>query len=772
MKRVKISVRDLIYFVMRSGDIDNTFLSRTRALEGMAAHKKIQDNYPQDFKKEVKCSTEYPLNHILFEIVGRCDGLGIYDDKIILEEIKSTKRKIKDLKEDMNSLHWAQLLCYGFIFSEEYREKDIHLKLTYYSLSDEKAMSFNRVVEKEEIDIFFHDLLLKYLEFAKMIADYVDLREGSFQNLTFPFSRFRPGQRECALAVYQALGEEFNLLLQAPTGIGKSMATIFPSLLRVKEKSIHKLFYFVSRSTQKNIPLDALEILRDRGLIIKSLELTGKDKICINDTVSCNPKDCPYAKGHFDRVNDCLLDILEHENDLRQEKLKKYGLLHMVCPHELQFDMINFTDFIIGDYNYYYDPSVRLSYFDEPGEMYGILVDEAHGLISRARDMYSEKLNLMDLKEVDKYLRKKDTWAKKALNQFIELLLKKEKEYKNGPFAEKQPPKELEPYLREYLLSMEEFLTTAYDEPGYDKVLDIYFICTRLLKLLEYYNEGFRMMYGRLKPFSMEILCLDPSRVIGTQSTGKSHIYFSATLLPEVFHKKMLSYGKRSEFFSVDSPFPKEHQKTFWVPGLPMTYRQRENQKEIVLDYLMAMAGKKGNFLFFFPSYDYMEEIYEGFISLTSRKTIIQNKNMTEQDRIDYINHFKYTDSIVGFAVMGGVFSEGIDLPGSRLHGVAILTIGMPQVNDITREMMKLFDEEGESGFDYTYLYPGFTKVAQSGGRLIRTYEDKGILLLLDHRFGLREHRSLLPKNWVLKPLFRPENLEHIMSSYWKEFDL
>lgn len=768
---VKIAVRELIYFVMRSGDIDNTFLSRSRAAEGVTAHKKIQDDYPAGFLKEVCLTTTVKKEDVTFYVDGRCDGFYRKGDELFLDEIKSTKKRIKDISETMNELHWAQLLCYGYMAVTEYKVPTATLQLTYYSLTDEEKTSFQRVAGEEELETFFDDLLSRYLRFAEIMGDYERRKRESMEVLNFPFSEYRPGQRESSLAVYQSLGEGVNLLLQAPTGIGKSMATIFPALHRLREGVIKKIFYLVSRSPQKKNALNTLNVFTQRNMILKILELTGKDKICINDEVSCNPKDCPYARGHFDRVNDCLFDILEHDDYYDREQITLYARLHMVCPHELELDLINFSDVVVGDYNYFFDPKVRLSYFDETGEDYGVLIDEAHGLIPRARDMYSEELSLNDLLFVTEHLREEDVRAKKNCRALTERIREKEALTKEGPVTEKKPIPGLDRLLQRLVLSLEDFLTNASDVDGYERILDVYFKCTGILRLLEYYGSGFRTVYGRKEEFGMELLCMDPSDPIAVQSTGRSHIFFSATLIPEDFHRHMLSKKQKAYFYKVPAPFPRERQKTFRVPGLNLTYRYRERNKWTVARFLDAMAGERGNFLFFFPSYAYMDEVYDCFCKISHRKTLLQTPDMTEKDRLEFLDGFKYTDSVAGFAVMGGVFSEGVDLPGNRLHGVAVVTIGLPGFNYYTAEMKRLFDEEGYPGYDYTYLYPGMIKVAQSGGRLIRTEEDRGVLLLLDHRFLREDCHRLLPDHWEPENVLSPEELQRHMEEFWKEWE-
>lgn len=765
MEEIRIGVRDFITFVMRSGDIDNTFLSRARALEGIHAHKKIQGEYGDAFQKEVSLSVSLTVEDVLFTVHGRVDGLRP-GEVPLLDEIKSTKRGIRNITEDMNPLHWAQLMCYGYMYAFLNNREVLTLRLTYYSLKDEETKEFFKEVTFPELEKFFTEALKKYLDLGKILSAHRRKRDESLHGMKFPFPSFRPGQRECALGVYQALGEGKNLLLQAPTGIGKSMATIYPSLLRLGEGVVTKLFYFVGRSTQKQVALDALSLLRNRGMTCKVLELTGKEKICINEEVRCNPDDCPYAKGHFDRVNGAIKDLLENENFYRAEVLSKYARLHMVCPHELEMDLVIFCDVIIGDYNYFFDPKVRLSYFEE-SEGFGVLVDEAHGLIGRAREMYSGELTLEELQKVREVLRDEDTWAKKTTRNLEGLF-----DYRKsrGVHTEKKPPERLEGCLREFLLSLEEFLTSSRDQEGYEDVLEAYFNAGALLRLLGYYGKGFCTMYGRKIPFSMELICLDPSEVIDGASTGRGHIFFSATMMPQDFHGTMLSLHSPFYFFKVDSPFSKDHRRTFRVP-VPLTYRHREKNRWTVAHFLKAFSKGRGNYLFFFPSYSYMEKIHQCFSEISREKTIVQGKNMSERERLEFLDSFKYTDSIRGFAVMGGAFSEGVDLPGGRLHGVAIVTIGLPQYNPLTEEMKKLFQERGLSGFDYTFLYPGMIKVAQSGGRLIRREEDRGVLLLLDSRFSDPKVENLLPDDWEPETVGSVLHLEEKMKKFWKEYD-
>ncbi|MDO5715254.1 MAG: ATP-dependent DNA helicase [Tissierellia bacterium] len=764
MNEVKISVRSLIEFVGRSGDIDQGFFSNARALEGISAHKKVQKAYQDSFQREVFLRTKEKLKDILFIIEGRADGISHGED-VIVDEIKSTTRPLDELSYNSNPLHWAQAKIYAYIYAKDHEISKIYVQLTYFQLETEEIKIIQESFNFSELKEFFFGMLEEYMAFSQRITEWKSRRDLSIKELKFPFPSYRKGQRELAVAVYNTIMDGNSLFTQAPTGIGKTMSTIFPGIKSLGEGLVDKIFYLVGRTTQKGIVEDGVFQLMDHGLDLKHLTLTAKEKICINGEVRCNPGDCPYAKGHFDRVNDAIIDIFDYENRWSTKTIITYAKLHQICPFEYQLDLSNFADFITGDYNYVFDPFVYLRrFFEGSMDQYLFLVDEAHNLVDRGRDMYSGEISQNELLELYDIIPKKRSnirkYIRKALDQWDLLPTKAYYQYEVLESLNKE--------VEKLVFAMNTFLTKDKDAKDYDRGLELYFIFFRYQRLLEYYNEDFVTV---VEKDQIKILCLDTGSIFRQiLKKAKSTVYFSATLSPAKYYQQLLGGDQDSYIYRIDSPFPPEHLKVLRSSCLKTTYRYRRQNIPTIVNYLKSFSKRRGNYIFFFPSYAFMKEVYESYPS-DSEDLIMQKPSMTEKERLDFLNSFTFSGNVKGFAVMGGVFSEGIDLIGDRLVGAAIVTVGIPQMSYERDILKKHYEKKYHNGYEYAYIYPGMVKVAQSGGRVIRRKRDIGALLLIDERFTKRPYRDLLPNYWKIDDFSNKEELEKKLLAFWNYWD-
>lgn len=775
-KNIKLSIRNLVEFVMRSGDIDNSFKSMSRALEGTRAHQKVQNSYGDNYKKEVSLRHNIEYEDYYIQLQGRADGILTLEDEIYIDEIKSTTRNLKDIDEDYYPIHWAQAKLYGYIYCVNEDLDYINIQLTYFHIDTEEKKIFRKHSGKEELKEFTMDIIEKYVHWASTTFYWGETRDNSIKNLEFPFDDYRKGQRELAVATYKTIVQGKKLFAKAPTGIGKTISTLFPALKSVGEGFASKIFYLTAKTISRQAPLDAMLLMRKKDLRFKTVVITAKDKICINDEVKCNPVDCIYAKGHFDRVNAAIVDIFESEDLIDRETALIYANKHRVCPFEFVLDVSLWADLIIGDYNYVFDPQVNLKrFFETIDRDYVFLVDEAHNLVDRSREMFSAEINKDSFREMEEIFKEKHlkiyrpiNKVKNELENLKSLVGSKNEYYQKDEIAGLYRP------IEKIITQLEKFLIEEKSHEEYDSIIDFYFQLISFIKISDYYDEHYVAYIKEVDgDIIFKLYCVNSSHLLReAMYRARSSILFSATLSPIDYYMDLLGGDKEDYHIILGSPFPRKNMCLLLGDRVSTKYRDRENTYGDVVNYIKEFIhGKKGNHFIFFPSYRYMETVYE-MISEEDRdlNIIIQERGMSEVDREDFLHKFYMEDDIIAFTVMGGIFSEGIDLTGDKLIGVIIVGVGMPMIC-LERDIIKdYFNARGNKGFEYAYTYPGMNKVLQAAGRVIRSPEDRGAILLIDSRYANRKYKALFPREWKDNRSIKNEiDLKNTLNKFWNK---
>jgi DNA excision repair protein ERCC-2 len=771
---VRISVKNLVEYTLRSGDIDTRFVGTSRAVEGTRIHQKLQKAGGDKYLAEAQLKYEMKYKEFLFLVEGRADGIIIEDQQVVIDEIKTTAVPLERIDEKFNPLHWAQAKCYGLIYGEQNNVEQLEIQLTYYNIDTDEIKRLRETVTLQELQTFFCGLLDTYLVWARHLKEWNLLRDASIKNLKFPFAAYRQGQRELAVSVYKIISDNKKLFVQAPTGIGKTISTLFPAVKAMGENKTSKIFYLTAKTITRQVAEEAVNAMRECGLDFKSITLTAKDKICFQEKAICNPDHCEYAKGHFDRVNDAIIDVFVKERAFTREVIEAYSRTYTVCPFELSLDLSMWADCIICDYNYVFDPRVYLKRFFQTSQGdYTFLIDEAHNLVDRAREMFSAELTKSSFLKV-KNLYKGHSIGK-TLGKINTVMLGMRKECpEEGYYTQLQQPEEIYPLLWTFVNKAPALLTDNHKAEGYDALLELYFNVLIFLKMVELYDDHYVTYVEKSSSeVTLKLFCLDPSKLLGEAvKRGKSSVFFSATLAPLDYFCEILGGEAMDTKIAFPSPFKTENLCLLVADGISTKFKERESSYGEIAHYIhLVIQQKTGNYLIFFPSYHYMQEVHHVFAELyPDTETMIQTNVMSEEEREHFLDRFQPDRDrmLVGFCVLGGIFSEGIDLKGDKLLGTVIIGVGLPQICIERNLIMEHFKKKNELGYEYAYMYPGMNKVLQAAGRVIRSEEDKGVVLLIDARFSSYHYKKLFPAHWRYPREVRSGNkLNALIQAFW-----
>lgn len=776
-KMIKISVRNFVEFLLKSGDIDHrrTSGSEKEAMQlGSRIHRKIQKQMGVNYRAEVPLKYTEERNHYQIEIKGRADGVLTEGDTVIIDEIKGVYRLLSELESPLE-VHLAQARCYGYFYCLDHALDEIGIQVTYCNMEHEDIRRFFEKKTREELKEWFDSLLQEYDKWAEYLLEHEKLRNVSLKGLEFPYE-YRAGQKELAISVYRAISRGKNLFIQAPTGIGKTISTIYPALKAIGEGIGSKLFYLTAKTITRSVAEDTFDLLGKQGLCFHTITITAKEKICPMQETVCNPDACPYAKGHFDRVNDAVYEIICKESKITRETVLDYAERFMVCPFEYALDISEWVDGIICDYNYVFDPNAKLKrYFgDQSAGDYLFLIDEAHNLVHRAREMYSAALLKEDFLLMKKIFRSRSKSVTKSLERCNQELLRLKRECETYQVLEQISL--FASHLMGLYEHLEAFLEEEREFSERDLVLDFYFSIRHFLNMYDGLGEHYQI-YTELLPggsFQLKLFCVDPSVCLAESlQKGKSSVFFSATLLPVRYYKKLLTGAEEDYAVYAHSPFDAKRRLLLIGSDVTSRYTKRNRMEyDKILDYIDALTiSHKGNYLVFFPSHQYLEAVEKQIQERECRyRWKTQGSHMDEEEREAFLTEFQEQrrESLVGLCVLGGIFSEGIDLREESLEGVIIVGTGLPMVCTEQEILKDYFDGQQEDGYDYAYQYPGMNKVMQAAGRVIRTAQDRGVILLLDDRFLRPRVQELFPREWSEYGIVTRNTVQGWLEQFWR----
>ena len=793
---VKISVRSLVEFVFREGDITSadSGAPNTEAMQlGSKIHRQIQKSMGLGYEAEVSLfalqkmtSREFSSDFIL-RIEGRADGIFREDGRVTVDEIKGVYMDVEEMEKPV-LVHRAQAMCYAYMIAEAENLPEVEVQMTYCNMETERIRRFQETFTRGEIAAWFTDLMDRYEKWAVYEYDWKKKRDASIRKLVFPFP-YRPGQKELAAMTYRTIEDKKKLFIEAPTGVGKTITTVFPAVKAMGEGLSDRVFYLTAKTITRTVAEECFALLGQQDLTFKPITITAKEKMCILDKISCNPEDCERAKGHYDRVNEVVYDMLIHEEKLTREILLSYAERHRVCPFEMGLDAALFADAVICDYNYAFDPDVYLRRFfstEKKGDMI-FLIDEAHNLVERGREMYSARLVKEDFLAVKRIVKAVQRHEKRPEVQYNLRKFEKALEAANRTMLEwKHGCDEFEVLdgldgvgafqfqLLRVLAAYELFARDYPALPERETVLDFYFSVRKFAAAVEEADDRYKvyMDYDGEGNFRIKLQCMDPSgRLREVMERGRSAILFSATLLPIRYYREQLGGGEDDRAVYAESSFLPEQRKILIARDVTSRYARRgQSEYQRIARYLeVFVSARAGNYMIFFPSYSFMDQVISRLELDEGQKLLVQGADMREREKEEFLEAFDAESGtgVVGCCVMGGIFSEGIDLKEDRLIGAAIVGTGLPMVCH-ERELFKnYYDEKKGQGFSYAYLYPGVSKVFQAGGRVIRTAQDRGVILLLVERFLGRQYLELFPREWFPYEAVDIERMERELKKFW-----
>lgn len=734
-----------------------------------------------DYQAEVTLKYQILLEDIPVSVEGRADG--IWTDKrgeeplIVIDEIKGTYRDLSRMEAPVE-VHLAQAKCYAYIYGQQHGQMRMGVRMIYADLETEELRYFEETYTMEELSGWFRDLMAEYGKWVSFESLWQERRAESLKKLIFPFD-YREGQKDLAVSVYRTIARKKRLFIQAPTGVGKTLSVLFPALKAMGEGLASRIFYLTARTITRTVAVDALDLLRQQGMELKTVVLTAKEKLCVCEKPECDPDHCPRAKGHFDRINQAVYELWTTGPDAcTREVILESAERYQVCPFELSLDLAVWVDTLICDYNYVFDPNVSLKRFFADGvkEDYLFLIDEAHNLVERGREMYSASLEKEAFLQMKRLLRGKREGLTKALDGCNRYLLTLKRECESG-FQILPQVGGFELQLQRLSAELDKYLEQPVPEEIREQVMEFYFSVWNFLGICDRLDDNYVIYtdFSEEGHFWLHLYCVRPAENLRQcLDCGTATIFFSATLLPVNYYKDLLTGNLEDYAIYAKSPFDPANRLLLVGTDVSSRYSRRvASEYERMARYIHeTVTVKTGNYLVFAPSYQVMEQVADRCVAYEDMECIRQESGMAEEEREAFLKKFEKerNHSLVGFCVMGGIFSEGIDLTEDRLIGALIIGTGLPQMCREREIVKEYFDKKGMDGFAYAYQYPGMNKVLQAAGRVIRTEADRGMILLMDDRFATISYQRLFPREWEQHAYCQVDSLAGQLQEFWLKY--
>ncbi len=762
MTEFTVSVRDLVAFCHRSEDIDHRYTPSPTAEQGMDGHARVYRRRADSYHREYPVRYRHQQGECSLLLRGRADG---YDATLgLVEEIKTCRGDPARIPPAVSRLHLAQAQVYAAIIAENEGLASLEVRLTWLDIDQDQEHPLSQHYQREELRTFLLETLARFSQWLELLQRLRERRQASLRSLPFPHGEFRSGQRDIAELVYKCVDQGGQLMIEAPTGIGKTSAVLFPSLKAMERDKHEALVFVTSRTVGRRTAESSLAMMAEAGLRACSLSLSARASVCLSPGSACHGDDCLYASGYYDRLQGAMAEAVQ-AGLLQRETLQDIGRRHRVCPHQLATDLLPWVDIVIADAHYVYSLQPLVGRKMEEHRRWSVLVDEAHNLPERARSMYSAKLSKSALMRVKKHASGPIKKALERLNRAI-LALQRERCTETAQYAI------LEDLPSPLVNAMADVVAAVVQRMGEDVrfppanplLMDFFFSLLQWLRVAERWGDEYRLELdpgeGR-QGLILHLNCLDPSRLLALcHSRAHATVAFSATLSPRDWMRQLMGLQEDAVCRRLNSPFSPGQLQVELETRVDTRYRQREAS----LDLLAARIGQflrqtTGNCIVYFPSYRYLHRVLEVLHAaggLQGRQLWEQYPEMDEVARNGLFESLHRADNVAAFCILGGLFSEGIDLPGDLLTGVVIVGVGMPQVGQERELLRQWYQQRYGSGFEYAYLYPALQKVDQALGRVVRTDADCGQALLIDIRYDNDSYRQLLPPWWTYQRAVDP----------------
>lgn len=772
-KSFTLSVHELVDFLLRSGDIDNRINNAATMNEGTLIHAYYQSRQGNNYISEYPLLENFKVDDYVITLEGRADGIIDLGNSAIIDEIKSTIAPLEDYFKENEAWHLGQAKCYALMYAHEKGYNSVSIKLTYIHQLDKSQMVKRYDFLTSELEEDINKLFKEYLEFFEIIYNKKLARNESAKTISFPYDSFRDGQKDLAKYSYGIAKNGGILFAEAPTGIGKTISTLYPSVKSFTDTENDKIFYLTAKSSGKEMAFNASKLLIEKGLKGSVIEIIAKDKVCFCKGKACNPDECPFAKGYYSKIREIVKGAILSRNIFSTSEIISLAQNYAVCPFELQLDLSLYTDIIICDYNYFFDPMVYLKrFFDKDASNMIVLVDEAHNLVERGRSMYSATFDSYKYKQVKRSLRHFEHKKLKTAQTRMTKLFNSFKDFPLGSSKIEMLSKTQINAINAYLLACND-VNKNHHSVVTDEFKDFYLELNKFIKLLDFYDDTFALYATKKneKDVKISLFCIDPSAHLErTLNQVRSKIIFSATLSPTDYYIDMIGGKKTDPILNLPSPFNKNNLKLLVAPHISVRYRNRKETIENVACAIKeAISHKLGNYFIYVPSYEYLSEL-SSYLKEDDFDLLVQEKDMSEDEKESFLSCFveKPKRTTVGLAVIGGAFSEGIDLVGDRIIGVVVVGVGLPQLC-FERDLIKdYFNKVENNGYEYAYVCPGINKVMQAVGRVIRSENDKGIALLIDDRYLTEEYHELFKNTYShYEVVTSIEDIKEQVENFW-----